>query len=74
MKNLLLVLVVVAAHLGLSQEPARKDTLHQGEKDSLKYELDEVVVIGTRATERIIDIPYSVFKVDRKELGLGRKV
>ena len=74
MKTLLFALVVVAAHTGFSQEPVRKDTLHEGEKDSLKYELDEVVVIGTRATERIIDIPYSVFKVDRKELGLGRKV
>ncbi len=74
MKRLLLVLALIVSHQAFSQEPARKDTLHEGEKDSVKYEIDEVVVIGTRATERIIDIPYSVFKVDRKELQLGRKI
>ncbi len=43
-------------------------------KDSLKLEMDEVTVIGTRSAERIIDIPYSVFKVDKKELRFGKKV
>src|SRR3974377_1146759 len=74
MKLSLFVLLCSAMHLCLAQEPTPKDTLRQAEKDSVKYEIDEVIVIGTRATERIIDIPYSVFKVDRKELSLGRKV
>ena len=74
MKVFLSVLMIVATQLCLSQEPERKDTLNSERGDSLKYDIDEVVVIGTRATERIIDIPYSVFKVDRKELGLGKKV
>lgn len=43
-------------------------------KDSLKYEIDEIVVIGTRSVEKIIDIPYSVFRVDKKELSYGKKV
>ena len=43
-------------------------------EDSLKYELQEVVVVGTRTVEKIIDIPYSVFRVDRKELSFGKKV
>lgn len=43
-------------------------------EDSLKYEMQEVVVVGTRTVEKIIDIPYSVFRVDRKELSFGKKV
>src|SRR6058998_851175 len=67
-------LLVVATHLCFSQEPIPEDTLRHQEKDSLNYAIDEVVVIGTRATERIIDIPYSVFKVDRRELSIGKKI
>lgn len=43
-------------------------------KDSLKYKINDVVVVGTRASERIIDIPYSVFRVDKKELAFGKKI
>jgi len=42
--------------------------------DTTKYKIQDVVVVGTRATEKIIDIPYSVFRVDSKELSYGRKV
>ncbi|MER3524873.1 MAG: hypothetical protein C4326_12690 [Ignavibacteria bacterium] len=44
------------------------------EQDSVRYEIEQVTSIGTRSTERIIDIPYSVFSVDKKELSFGRKV
>ena len=44
------------------------------EADTLEYGLEEVTVVGTRAKERIIDIPYSVFSVDKKELAYGKKV
>jgi iron complex outermembrane receptor protein len=44
------------------------------EKDSLKYETEELVITGTRTYEKIIDIPYSIFRVDRKELSYGKKV
>ena len=43
-------------------------------KDSLKYEIQEVTVLGTRTLEKIIDLPFSVFRVDKKELAYGRKV
>lgn len=43
-------------------------------KDTTKYKIQDVVVVGTRAEEKIIDIPYSVFRVDSKELAYGRKV
>ena len=44
------------------------------EADSLEYGLDEVTVVGTRTKEKIIDIPYSVFSVEKKELSYGKKV
>lgn len=43
-------------------------------EDTTKYKIQDVVVVGTRASEKIIDIPYSVFRVDSKELAYGRKV
>jgi len=42
--------------------------------DSLTYEKEDVVVVGTRSRERIIDIPYSVFTIDPKELEYGRRI
>ena len=45
-----------------------------GKKDSLKYEIQEVTILGTRTVEKIIDLPFSVFRVDKKELAYGRKV
>jgi len=44
------------------------------ESDTLQYGLEEITVVGTRAKEKIIDIPYSVFSVDKKELSYGKKV
>jgi len=53
---------------------ANIDLFSQKEKDSLKYDIQDLVIVGTRTTEKIIDIPYSVFSVDRKELAFGKKV
>lgn len=59
-----------------SQGIDKPDSLkHETDKaDSIRYNLEEVTVVGTRTKERIIDIPYSVFSVDKKELGYGKKV
>jgi iron complex outermembrane recepter protein len=46
----------------------------EGKKDTLSYEIKEAVITGTRTVERIIDIPYSVFRVDKGELSYGKKV
>src|SRR5664279_4764961 len=43
-------------------------------KDSFKYEIPEVTILGTRTVEKIIDLPFSVFRVDKKELAYGKKV
>ncbi|HWA06366.1 MAG TPA: TonB-dependent receptor [Ignavibacteria bacterium] len=34
--------------------------------------LEEIVVTGTRSEKKIIDIPYSVFRVSKKEFTFGR--
>ena len=44
------------------------------EADTLEYGLEEVTIVGTRTKEKIIDIPYSVFSVEKKELMFGKKV
>jgi iron complex outermembrane receptor protein len=46
----------------------------ESDKDSLEFGLEEVTIVGTRTKEKIIDIPYSVFSVEKKELMFGKKV
>ncbi len=46
----------------------------QEEEDTLKYQTEELVITGSRYMKKIIDIPYSVFRVDTKELNFGRKI
>jgi iron complex outermembrane recepter protein len=41
--------------------------------DSLKYEIQEVTILGTRTSEKIIDLPFSVFRVDKNDLNYGKK-
>jgi iron complex outermembrane receptor protein len=43
--------------------------------DSLKtYEIDEVVTTGTRTSKRIIDVPYSIERIDNTQYKFDRKV
>ena len=58
-------LLTISSFSGFSQELENKD--------SLKYEIQEVTILGTRTTEKIIDLPFSVFRVDKNELAYGRK-
>lgn len=66
------VLLIILSSSAFSQESKLE---REGEKhDSLKYEIQELTITGTRTVEKIIDIPYSVFRVDKKELAYGKKV
>lgn len=67
MKNVTLSLLLLLAFTSLS-------FAQEEERDSLKYETEELVITGTRTMEKIIDIPFSVFRVDKKELMFGKKV
>lgn len=47
-------------------EPAHQDTMHQ-------YQVDEVVITGTRTYRKIIDVPYSVERIDQTQYKFERK-
>jgi len=75
MKIILPLALLITGPILVAQE-SRPASEQQGE-DSTKVATsayEEVVAIGTRSAEKIIDIPYSVFTVDKKELGYGKKV
>jgi iron complex outermembrane receptor protein len=55
--------------------PVVGQTVVQEEKDTTKtYQVDEVVVTGTRTTKKIIDVPYSVERIKSVEYRFARKV
>ena len=53
---------------------AQKEENEEAKSDTLEYGIEEISVVGTRTEEKIIDIPYSVFSVEKKELKYGKKV
>jgi len=67
MKNITFCLFMLLAFTSISYS-------QEEERDSMKYETEELVITGTRTLEKIIDIPFSVFRVDKKELMFGKKV
>ena len=42
--------------------------------DSLYFEIDDVVVTGTRVKKKIIDIPYSVYRLKGRNYQFDRKI
>lgn len=69
MKTRLLIIFLFITPFCFAQEDEDEER-----GDSLKYEIQELTITGTRTLKRMIDIPYSVFRVDRKELSYGKKV
>lgn len=41
--------------------------------DTVKYEVDETVISATRTRQKVIDIPYSVQRVDQSQWQISRK-
>ncbi len=70
MKKFILITLFLVTQISFSQEHEREDE----ERDSIKYEIEELSITGTRTLKKIIDIPYSIFRVDKKELSYGKKV
>ena len=69
MKILTLAFILLLTPFCFSQEKDKDE-----ENDTLHYEIQELTITGTRTQKKIIDIPYSVFRVDKKELSYGKKV
>jgi iron complex outermembrane recepter protein len=41
--------------------------------DTLLYETDEIMITGTRTEKRIIDIPFSVYRIDQSQYRYDKK-
>src|SRR5689334_9480585 len=46
----------------------------QTEKDSVKYETDEIIISGTRTEQKLIDIPYPVNLINKDEFRYSRNL
>lgn len=66
MKKIFLILIVMVLSFGgaFSQDAA----------DSTQYEIDEVVITATRTEQKLIDIPYSVQRVDQSQWKATRQM
>ena len=68
-----LVYLFSGSQLAFSQEITLADSLTATE-DTLFRELDEVVITATRVPERIIDIPFSVVRLNYSNYQYDRKI
>ncbi|MBN8570469.1 MAG: TonB-dependent receptor [Ignavibacteria bacterium] len=46
----------------------------QTEKDSVKYETDEIIISGTRTEQKLIDIPYPVNLINKDDFKYSRNL
>ncbi|MEE9449071.1 MAG: TonB-dependent receptor [Ignavibacteriaceae bacterium] len=72
---ILSVALIFFSSQNFSQEETKIDsTIRIISLDTLEYEMDDVVVTGTRVNKRIIDIPYPVVRIDNSLFQFDRKV
>ena len=69
---LLIIMIPWSSNL-YSQVTATADTAQQA-PDTVSNLLDEVVITATRVKKRIIDIPYSVYRIDFRNFEFDRKI
>jgi iron complex outermembrane receptor protein len=73
-----LLITAIACFLGKGNLSAQvntpPDTTYIYTLDSLEYELDEVVITGTRTKKKIIDIPYPVSRINNLSFRYDRKI
>lgn len=74
MTSMKFFLVIISLTILLSPALLSQDKDREKEESDTtkKIEIQEVVITGTRTLKKIIDIPYSVFRVDPKEMIFGR--
>lgn len=69
----IIVLISFVANSAKSQEPVVSDTIFYV-SDTLLNDLDELVITGTRISKKIIDIPYSVVRLNYVDYRYDKKV
>lgn len=68
-------LIILVSNISFTQEIEYADTTIQYQTiDIPEYELDDVVVTGSRINKKIIDIPYPVVRIDNSLFQYDRKV
>jgi iron complex outermembrane receptor protein len=69
------LLLILGSNISLSQEIEQADTTIQYFIiETPEYELDDVVVTGSRVNKKIIDIPYPVVRINNSLFQFDRKV
>jgi len=76
MKTLLIFFLAVFFTVSINTIiKAQDDDEYEEEgKDSLEFNVNTVMVTGTRTSKKIIDIPYAVERVDKSEFKFNRNV
>jgi len=72
--TLLLALILVSPKVFSQEETKIDSTIPIIYLDTLQYEMDDVVVTGTRVKKKIIDIPYSVYRLKGRNYQFDRKI
>lgn len=65
-KLIFLYIIISVLHCSLS--------LAQDDSDTTGYETDEVIITATRTEQKLIDIPFSVQRVDQTQWKTSRKI
>ena len=82
--SLFKIVLFFSIFIFISDRSYSQDKEENGEKDSLEVkreekekeesETEEIVITGTRIPGKIIDVPFSVYRVDKKEMAYARNV
>lgn len=73
-KYLFIILLVSLSVKIYSQEDEKRDSLKTEREEEEETSTDEIIITGTRIPDKIINIPFSVFRVDKKELAYSRNI
>jgi iron complex outermembrane receptor protein len=68
MKNFFLIVFITFAFI-----PELVSQVEQPPPDTTEYEIDEVIITGTRTKKKIIDIPFSVTRIDKSQYKYTKK-
>ncbi|HZY09733.1 MAG TPA: TonB-dependent receptor, partial [Bacteroidota bacterium] len=75
MLKILLFLCIYLMLYSVSPQSLFSQSENQEGNDTVKtYKIDEVVITGTRTTKKIIDVPYSIERIDADQYKFARKV
>jgi len=70
MKKILIVFLVMFFAINVNAQEEE----HHEDDDSLEFNINGVVITGTRTYKRMIDIPYAIERVDKSEFKFNRNV